>query len=140
MSVELVVYVKIIIFLNKFYDFFCRRHSLMNHPCYNNLLKIMQYNNFQNLNRVIFTQWKHLEFRVNTFWYCFKIIKQCTFHYLMKSVPIPRNHSSFEILRLFDILRYQSLVIFFFSSVLVLILNEWDGVWRPPTPLVPKSI
>ena len=39
----------------------------------------------------------------------------------MKSVLIPRNQSSFEILQLFDILRYQSLVILFSSSVVILI-------------------
>ena len=32
-------YAKTIIFLNKFYDFFCRRHSLMNRSCYNNLFQ-----------------------------------------------------------------------------------------------------
>ena len=43
-----------------------------------------------------------------------------TFHYLMKLAPIPGNQSSFEILQLFDIWRYQSLVILFFSSVVIL--------------------
>ena len=38
----------------KFYNFFCRRHSLMNLP-YNNVSRIMQHGNFRNLNRVIFT-------------------------------------------------------------------------------------
>ena len=50
----------------------------------------------------------------------------------MKSAPIPGNRlpfqSSFEALQLFDIWRYQSLVISFFSSVVVLILDESDGV------------
>ena len=44
-------------------------------------------------------------------------IKRYAFQYLMKSVSIPRNQSSFEILQLFDTLRYQSLVILFLSSV-----------------------
>ena len=57
-----------------------------------------------------------------------KAIKRYAFQYLMKSVSIPRNQSSFEILQLFDTLRYQSLVILFLSSVLALILNELDGV------------
>ena len=30
----------------RFYDFFCRRHSLMNRPCYNNLFQTMQHKNF----------------------------------------------------------------------------------------------
>ena len=42
-------------------------------------------------------------------------IKRYAFQYLMKSVSIPRNQSSFEILQLFDTLRYQSLVILFLS-------------------------
>ena len=47
MSVELIFFVKT--FLYKFYDFFCRRHSLMNRPCCNNLLQFMQHNKFRNL-------------------------------------------------------------------------------------------
>ena len=49
----------------------------------------MQHDNFRNLNRVIFTYWKYLEFRANAFWYYFPVIKQYTFHNLMKSAPIP---------------------------------------------------
>ena len=44
MTVELICYVKTIIFyayiyiyIYIYYDFFCRRHSFMNQPCYNNL-------------------------------------------------------------------------------------------------------
>ena len=55
----------------------------------------MQHENFQNLNRLIFTYWKHLQSRVNAFWYCFPVIKRYTFHYLMKSTPISSNQSSF---------------------------------------------
>ena len=69
----------------------------------------MQYGNFQKLNVMIFTQWKHLEPRANPFWYCFKVIKRYTFNYLMKSLPVPRNQSSFEKLQLLDTLRYQTL-------------------------------
>ena len=105
----------------KFYDFFCMQHSLMNQLCYNNLFQFRQHNNFQNLNRVIFTHWKHLESRINVFWYCFHVIKRCTFHYLMNSAPIPGNQSFLEILRLFDIWRYQSFVILFLNSVVILI-------------------
>ena len=57
----------------------------------------------------------------------FPVIKRYTFHYLMKSAPIPGNQSSFEILQLFDLRRYQSLVILFFSSVVNLIWDESDG-------------
>ena len=90
----------------------------------------MQHNNFRNLNRVIFTHWKHPEFRVsNAFWYCFSVIKLYTFHYLMKSAPIPGNQSSFKILQLLDIWRYQSLVILFFSSVVILTKDESDGLF-----------
>ena len=46
----------------------------------------------------------------------------------MKSAPIPGNQSSFEILQLFHIWRYQSLVISFFSSVVILTYDESDGV------------
>ena len=46
----------------------------------------------------------------------------------MKSAPIPGNHSSFEILQLFDIRRYQSLVMIFFRSLVILIKGESDGV------------
>ena len=88
----------------------------------------MQHDNFRNLNRVIFNHRKHLESRVNAFWYCFPVIKRYIFHYLMKSAHIPGNRSSFEILQLFNIWRYQSLVIIFFSSTMILFYNESDGV------------
>ena len=44
----------------------------------------------------------------------------------MKSVPIPANRSSFEILQLFGAWRNQNLVIFFFffGSTVALVLNE----------------
>ena len=42
----------------------------------------------------------------------------------MKSAPIAGNQSSFEILQLFDIWRYQKLVILFFSSVVTLKLDS----------------
>ena len=70
----------------------------------------MQHGNFRKLNRVIFTDWKHLESRVNAFWYLFSVIKRYAFHYFMKLVTIPGNQSSFEILQLVDTWRYQSLV------------------------------
>ena len=41
----------------------------------------------------------------------------------MKPAHIPGNQSSFEILQLFDIWHYQSLILFF-SSVVVLIQDE----------------
>ena len=81
----------------------------------------MQHDNLGNLNRVIFTHWKHLKSRVSAFWNCFPVIKRYIFHYLMKSAPILGNQSSFEVFELFDIWRYQSLVILFFSSVVILI-------------------
>ena len=92
--------------------------------CYNNFFQFMQHANFRNLNRLIFAQWKHLQSRDNAFWYCFPVIKRYTFHYLMKSVPVSVNESSFEILQLFDIWRYQSLVILFFTYVVILIVDE----------------
>ena len=76
----------------------------------------MQNDNFWNLNGVNFTKWKHLESQFSAVWYCFKVIKQYNFHYLLKSIPIPGNKSSFEILQLFDTWRHQSLLILFFSS------------------------
>ena len=92
MSVELICYVKsIIVFFYKFYNFFCRRYSLMNRPCHNNLFQFMQHDNFRNLNRVIFIYWKHLECRANAFWYLLSVIKRYAFPYFMKSVPIPKT-------------------------------------------------
>ena len=55
------------------------------------LFQFMQRDNFRSLNRVIFTHWKHVGSRVNDFWYRFRVIKQYTFHYLMKSAPILGN-------------------------------------------------
>ena len=82
---NLYVTLKQLLFFYKFYDFFCRRHSLMNRPCYNNLFQVMQYDNFQNFSKEIFTHWKHLESQVNALlYYCFPVIKRYTFHYLMK--------------------------------------------------------
>ena len=71
----------------------------------------MQLGNFRNVNRVIFTQWKYLQFRVNAFWYLFSVIKRYTFYYYLKLAPVPGNQGSFEILQLFDKWRYRSLVI-----------------------------
>ena len=74
----------------KFYDFFCRLHSLMNRPCYNDLFQFMQHGNFRNLNRVIFTRWKHLDFRVNVF----SAVKRHTFHYLTwNQLPSPATRA-----------------------------------------------
>ena len=95
-----------------FYHFSCSWHSLMNQPS-NNLLQIMQHGIVWNLNRVIFAQWKHLETKVNAFWYCMKVIKRYPFHYLIESVPVPRNQSPFEILPLPDTCCYKTLVICF---------------------------
>ena len=118
---NLYVMIKQPLLFYKLYEFFCRRHSLMNGPCYNSLFQFMQHKNFRKLNRVIFNHWKHLQSQVNVFWHYFPVIKRYTFHYLMKLSRIPGNQSSFEILQLFDIWLYQSLVILFFSSVLILI-------------------
>ena len=38
-----------LLFFYKFDGFFCRRHSLMNRPCYNNLFQFMKHDNFRNL-------------------------------------------------------------------------------------------
>ena len=46
------LYFMLKLFLYKFYDFFCRRHSLMNRPCCNNLLQFMQHNKFRSLKLV----------------------------------------------------------------------------------------
>ena len=83
----------------------------MNRLSYNNFIQIIQHDKTT----------KHLESRVNVFCYCLPVIKQYTFHYLMKSAPIPGNHNSFEKLQLFDIRRYQSLVTLFFRSAVILI-------------------
>ena len=58
-----------LLFFHKFYDFFCWGHFLMNRPFYNNLFQFMQHCSFRNLNKVIFTHWKHLESRINAIWY-----------------------------------------------------------------------
>ena len=116
-QLNLYVMLKQLLFFYKFYNFFCRRHSLMNQPCYNNLFQFMQHDKFRNLDRVVFP----LQSRVNGLWYYFIVIKRYTFQYLMKSTPVLGNQSSFEILQLFDIWRCQSLVILFFSSAVILI-------------------
>ena len=59
----------------------------------------MEHSNFRNLNRVIFTRWKHLESRVNAFQYCFKVIKQYTFRHLIL-LSILGCQSSYEILQI----------------------------------------
>ena len=41
----------------------------------------------------------------------FWVIKQYTFHYLMKLAPIPGKQSPIEVLQLFDIWRYDFLVL-----------------------------
>ena len=46
------VMLKQLLFLCKFYDFFCRRQSLMNRPYYN-LVQAMQHDDFRNLNRFL---------------------------------------------------------------------------------------
>ena len=117
---NLYVMLKQFLLFYEFYDFSCRRYSLMNRPCYNNLFQFMQHDNFRNLNRIISIHWIHLESWVKAFWYCFRAIKKYTFHYLKNSVPIRGNQSSFKILQLFDTWRYQSLVILFFSCVVIL--------------------
>ena len=71
MSLKLAGYVRTIIVLYKFYNFSCRWHSLMNRPCYNNLVQIIWHEKFWSWNRVIFTQAKYLLSRVKVFWYCF---------------------------------------------------------------------
>ena len=76
---NLYVMLKQLLFFDRFYDLFCRWHSLMSRPCYYS------------------THSKHLE------------------------SPIPGNKSFFEMLQLFDIWRYQSLMISFFNSVVILI-------------------
>ena len=43
---NLYVTLKQLLLFRKFYDFFCRRHSLMNRLYYNNLFQIMQRDNF----------------------------------------------------------------------------------------------
>ena len=123
----------------KFYDFFCRQHFMIR-PCHSNLLYIMLQDNFRNLNRVILIQWKHLKSQVNAFWYCFKVIKRYTFHYLIKPVLILGNQSSFEILQLFvtwQVSPYYFLVllwlwskmnqmVFIFFSGTIQVLEERD--------------
>ena len=79
---NLYVKLKQLLLFYKFYDLFCRRHSLVNRLCHNNLSWFLQNNNFRNLHRVIFTHWKHIGFRVNAVWYCFSVIKRYTFHYI----------------------------------------------------------
>ena len=46
--------------------------------------------------------WIRLESQINTFWYCLKVIKRHIFYYLIKLIRISGNHSSSEILQLFN--------------------------------------
>ena len=62
---------------------------------------------------IVLTHLKHLKSQANAFCYCFSVIKQYTLYYVMKLVPILENRIFFEILQLFEIWSYQSLVIFF---------------------------
>ena len=39
MSIEIAFYVKTVIVFYKFQDFFFKQHSLMNQPCYDNLIR-----------------------------------------------------------------------------------------------------
>ena len=72
----------------KFCNFFCRLH--LNYATLH-LLKLKK-GNFYSVKHSL----KLMSFDA------VKVIKQHTFQYLMKSVPIPRNQSVFEILQLFD--------------------------------------
>ena len=119
MSVEFACYVQTVIVFYKFYEFFCRWYSLMNWPCYKTLFQITQHANFRNLNRVIFTQWKHLEFWVHAFWYCFKAIKKYTFLFDEIGSHFRKPKLLWNTL-ITDTGRYQSLVILFRSSVVTL--------------------
>ena len=51
----------------------------MNRPCYNNLLQFMQSHNFRNLNRVILTHWKQLNFELMPFDIVFQELINITF-------------------------------------------------------------
>ena len=53
----------------------------------------------------------------------FSVIKRYFFHYFTKSAPIPGKQGSFEILLLFHTWRYRSLVLLFFSSIVILIFR-----------------
>ena len=77
----------------------------------------MQHDNVRNLNRVNFSHWKHKQSRVNAFWYWFPVIKR----YISLFDEIDSHSKKSEMLQLFDIWRYQSLVMLFFSSVVILI-------------------
>ena len=93
-------YVKtIIVFLYKFY-FFCRRHSLMNWPCYNNLFKIIQHGIFRDLNRVIFTQWKLLKSQVIPFDTVWQYLNDIPFPVCWNRLPFQETRA-LEIMRLF---------------------------------------
>ena len=105
-------------FFCKFQNFFCRCHSLMNRPCYNKLVQIMQYDNFQNLNR----DFLFCESQFNVFWYCFKIAKQYIFTIWWNWIPSKvRKPQLFWNITLFNTWYYQKLVILIFSSVVTLI-------------------
>ena len=127
---NLYLMLKQLLLFYKFFDFFCRQHSQMSQPCWNNLFQFMQHNNFWNLNALNCTHWKHLESRVNAIWYCFRVIKW--------SFTICRNRLPFQEIREYSerfwsitiawIWRYQSLVILCFISVAILIYDESDSV------------
>ena len=73
---NLYLMLKQLLLFYKFSGFFCRQHSQISRPCWNNLFQFMQHNNFWNQNALNFTHWKNLESRVNAIWYCFRVIKQ----------------------------------------------------------------
>ena len=103
-SAKVVCYIKKIILFISFMNFF---FSLMSSPCYNNLLPIKGLKGFKRF----FYSVKTFASRDNALWYCFKWAKQYIFPYLIKSIRIPENQSSFKILEIFDKLRHQRLMI-----------------------------
>ena len=67
---------------------------MFNQICYNNLFQSMQQYNFRNLNRVIFTSWKHLESWVNAPWHCFSVIKAFVYYFFIIFCFSPKDSPS----------------------------------------------
>ena len=68
----------VIVFYKLFYEFFCRRHYLMNQPCYNNLFQVMQRDNFL----VIFKLTNDIPLTISWNWFQFQengaLLKYCS--------------------------------------------------------------
>ena len=102
--------------------------TLMNRPCYKNNFQFMQHDNFRNLNEVISTYWKLLQSELMPFDTCFQSLNDIPFTILWNRLPSQETRSPLKYCNCLITLRYQSFVILVFSSIVILIQDEFNGV------------